>query len=103
MPVRPNSLKPDEPVTLGVRPEHLQLNEAGQFQGEVIVAERLGSETYLYVQIEGGNRITIETHGDSPARIHDRVAVQVNGRDCHLFDSSGEARLILDFRFWILD
>ncbi|HEX5733386.1 MAG TPA: sn-glycerol-3-phosphate ABC transporter ATP-binding protein UgpC [Blastocatellia bacterium] len=91
VPVRSNNSKPDEPVTLGVRPEHLQLSQQGQFQGEVIVAERLGSETYLYVQMEGGKRVAVETRGDSPAHIHDRVAVQINGKDCHLFDSSGEA------------
>jgi multiple sugar transport system ATP-binding protein len=91
VPVSSNNLKPDETVTLGVRPEHLHLNQQGQFQGEVIVAERLGSETYLYVQTDGGKRVTIETRGDSSAHIHDRVAVRINGNDCHLFDSSGEA------------
>jgi multiple sugar transport system ATP-binding protein len=91
VPVRPNNLQPDEPVTLGVRSEHLELNQQGQFQGQVLVAERLGSETYLYVQLEGGQMITIATNGDSAARTHDRVAVQINGRDCHLFNSSGEA------------
>jgi multiple sugar transport system ATP-binding protein len=85
------TLKPDEQVTLGVRPEHLHLDQQGQFQGEVIVAERLGSETYLYVEIDGGNRVTIETRGDTAARIHDRVSVQISGSDCHLFDSTGKA------------
>jgi multiple sugar transport system ATP-binding protein len=91
LPVRSNNLKPDEPVTLGIRPEHLHLSQPGQFHGEVIVAERLGSETYLYIQIDDGKRITIETRGDSAARIHDRVGVEVDGRNCHLFNSSGEA------------
>ena len=91
MPVSSNNLKPDDPVTLGVRPEHLHISQQGQFQGEVIVAERLGSETYLYVQMDGGKRVTIETRGDSPAHVHDRVAVQIDGKDCQLFDSSGEA------------
>ncbi|HEY7911702.1 MAG TPA: sn-glycerol-3-phosphate ABC transporter ATP-binding protein UgpC [Blastocatellia bacterium] len=91
LPDRSNNLKPDEPVTLGIRPEHLHLSQPGQFHGEVIVAERLGSETYLYIQIDDGKRITIETRGDSAARIHDRVGVEVDGRNCHLFNSSGEA------------
>jgi ABC-type sugar transport system ATPase subunit len=82
---------PNDQVTLGVRPEHPHLDPQGQFQGEVIVAERLGSETYLYVQLDGGERVTIETRGDTPARIHDFVSVQINGGDCHLFDSAGEA------------
>jgi multiple sugar transport system ATP-binding protein len=91
LPPRSNDLKPDEPVTVGVRPEHLNVSGQGQFQGKVIVAERLGRETYLHVQMEGGEMITIEISGDSPAHIHDRVAVHINGKDCHLFDSSGKA------------
>jgi multiple sugar transport system ATP-binding protein len=91
LPARSNDLKPDDPVTVGVRAERLAVNEQGQFQGQVLVAERLGSETYLHVQMEGGEMVTIEINGDSPARIHDRVAVQIKAKDCHLFNSSGEA------------
>ena len=91
VPVRSSNLKPDEPVTIGVRSEHLDLNEKGQFPGQVLVAERLGSETYLHVQMAGNRMVTITTNGDSPARIHDRVAVQINGSDCHLFNAAGEA------------
>ena len=91
LPVRKENLKPNEPVTVGIRSEHLELSQQGQFQGKVLIAERLGSETYLHVQIEGGKMITITTNGDSPARIHDHVAVQVNGSDCHLFNAAGEA------------
>ena len=91
VPTGANALQVDEPVTLGIRPEHLQISEQGQVPGEVIVTEHLGSETYLYVQTEGGNRLTIETRGDSAVRVHDRVAVHLHGRDCHVFNSAGEA------------
>jgi multiple sugar transport system ATP-binding protein len=91
VPVKSNNLKPDDSITLGVRPEHLHLSDQGQLRGEVIVVERLGNETYLYVQIDGGKRVTIETRGDNPAQIHDSVAVQIDGSHCHLFDASGEA------------
>jgi multiple sugar transport system ATP-binding protein len=91
VPLRSNYLQPDEPVTVGVRAEHLKLNEQWQFQGRVLVAERLGSETYLYVQMEGSQMLTIAANGDSPTRVHDRVAVWIKGKDCHLFNSAGEA------------
>ncbi len=90
LPLRTSNVRPDEPVTVGVRSEHLSLDQQGQFHGEVIVAERLGSETYLYVQLEGNRMVTIETNGDSPERIHDRVTVLVDSRNCHLFNVSGE-------------
>ncbi len=91
VPVRSSDLKPDDPVTVGVRSEHLGVDEQGQFRGQVFVAERLGSETYLHVQMEGRNIVTIAINGDSPARIHDRVGVRINGQDCHLFNAAGEA------------
>ncbi|MEW6209421.1 MAG: sn-glycerol-3-phosphate ABC transporter ATP-binding protein UgpC [Acidobacteriota bacterium] len=91
LPIRSNNLKTDEQVTLGIRPEHLRLSERGQFAGQVLVVERLGSETYLYIQTESGEMLTLETDGNHPARIHDRVQVEVSGRDCHLFNSAGEA------------
>jgi multiple sugar transport system ATP-binding protein len=84
-------LQRDEPVTVGIRPEHLRVDGQGQVQGQVIVAERLGSATYLYVQINSGEMITVETAGDSLTQIHERVVLQIEGRDCHLFNSSGEA------------
>ena len=44
-----------ETLTLGVRPEHLRVtSEGGDVNGEVLVAERLGGETYLYTQIIDG-------------------------------------------------
>ena len=88
---RPCDLKPDEPVTLGARPEHLRLDPGGQLRGQVTVAERLGSETYLYVQTDAGGLITVKAGGDDPAQVHDRVAVRVEGSACHLFTSTGEA------------
>jgi multiple sugar transport system ATP-binding protein len=89
--IKSDRLKIDDPVTLGIRPEHLRLSERGQLAGQVLVVERLGSETYLYIQLEGGEMITLEADGNHPARVHDLVRVEIKNEYCHLFDSSGEA------------
>jgi multiple sugar transport system ATP-binding protein len=84
-------LKPGDLVTLGVRAEHISLSESGQFQGTVRVTERLGSETFVHVELNENVMVTIKTGGSSPIQVHDKVPVKVDGADCHIFDSSGNA------------
>lgn len=91
VPVQPQ-LTTGEAVTLGIRPEHLRLTpRGGTLQGEVVVAERLGGETYLYLQLEGGETLVVQADGNNTSRLHDRVSVEINGDHCHLFNLQGEA------------
>jgi multiple sugar transport system ATP-binding protein len=89
--VKPDGLLPGEKVTLGVRPEHLALADDGQIRGEVLVAERLGGETFVYVQVERGDLLTIQADGNNPARVHDRVGIKVNSDSCYLFNEASDA------------
>jgi multiple sugar transport system ATP-binding protein len=92
VPVQPGRLKAGDAVTLGVRPEHLRPAEAGELQGEVMVVERLGGETFLYTQLAaGGEMLVIQADGEIPTRVHDRIAVRLNPATCHLFDAQGLA------------
>ncbi|MEK0083973.1 ABC transporter ATP-binding protein [Benzoatithermus flavus] len=91
VPVLPGRLQPGDPVMLGVRPEHLRPAEAGELAGEVMVVERLGGETFLYTQIQGGDMIVIQADGEIPTRVHERIAVRLNPLHCHLFDADGLA------------
>jgi multiple sugar transport system ATP-binding protein len=91
LPVRSGQVAVGDPVTFGIRPEHLRPSEGGVIAGEVLVAERLGGETYLYVQIAPGEIIVVQADGENPTRVHERVAVDVNAANCHLFDQSGAA------------
>lgn len=90
--VKPGSVSVGDRVTLGVRPEHLRLSQTNAtMSGEVLVVERLGGETYLFVKVAGGDTIVVQTDGDNENRIGDRVPIQISGDLCHLFDSNGEA------------
>lgn len=92
IPVKPASLAIGDRATLGIRPEHLAIDSnRTTMQGEVLVVERLGGETFLYIRIAGGETLTVQTHGDDSSRLHDRVPVYVNGDLCHLFDQQGAA------------
>jgi multiple sugar transport system ATP-binding protein len=92
IPIRPGSLSVGDRATLGIRPEHLKLDQANPtLMGEVLVVERLGGETFLYVRIASGDTLIVQTDGDNPSRMHDRALIHINGDLCHLFTQSGEA------------
>ena len=92
IPVIPGGLSVGDRATLGIRPEHLRIDQTNaNLAGEVLVVERLGGETFLYVKIAGGETIVVQTHGDDASRLHDRVPVQITGELCHLFDANGAA------------
>jgi multiple sugar transport system ATP-binding protein len=90
--VAPGQVAEGEALTLGVRPEHLRVtSEGGDVSGEVLVAERLGGETYLYTQVSDGLMLVVQADGENPTRVHDRIGVVIDGRVCHLFKQDGSA------------
>lgn len=92
IPVRPGNLSIGDRATLGIRPEHLIIDQTNaSMTGEVLVVERLGGETFLYVKAPGGDTLTVQTDGDNVSRMHDRVFLHFDGELCHLFNQQGEA------------
>ena len=91
VPVQPGRLKQGDQATLGVRPEHLRPGDQGELEGEVVVVERLGGETFLYTQISGGPMIVVQADGEIETRVHERIRIQVPPVTCHLFDAGGLA------------
>jgi multiple sugar transport system ATP-binding protein len=92
IPVKPGSLSVGDRATLGIRPEHLRVDPNNPtLNGEVLVVERLGGETFLYVKIANGETLVVQTDGDNPSRTHDRALISINGDLCHLFDLHGES------------
>ncbi|HEV7256033.1 MAG TPA: sn-glycerol-3-phosphate ABC transporter ATP-binding protein UgpC [Mesorhizobium sp.] len=81
----------EEPVTLGIRPEHLELGQAGggQLTGTLKLAEYLGSETMFFLALENGGELAVKADGLAKAAIGSTLCVGVPARACHLFDSEG--------------
>ena len=79
-------------VELGIRPEHLTVNQNGDasWESKVFVVEKLGSGTFLYLEKEG-EPLVVETDGDSNIKVGDTVKVGFDAARCHLFDSSKQA------------
>jgi multiple sugar transport system ATP-binding protein len=91
VPVDTGSLRAGDKVTLGVRPEHLRLGAAGDLAGDVIVAERLGGDTYLYLRSPNRPLLVVQADGSDATRVHDRVHVRIEPETCHLFDVEGRS------------
>lgn len=78
---------------LGIRPEHLAPIDAGQghLQGEVEVVERLGSDSFVYVQVPGAGRLLSRCHGNTGLQSGEAVGLALDPAHLHLFDKSGAA------------
>ncbi len=78
-------------IRLGIRPEDLSVN-SGKFKswkGRVILVERLGSSTFLYIDKEGEPLIA-ETNAESIINVGDEVEVGFDPEKCHIFNSDGQ-------------
>ena len=91
VPVCADGIAPGDTVTLGIRPEHLRRSDTGELAGEVMVVERLGGQTFLYVQITASSLFIVQADGDDRSRVHDRVGVGVTASAAHLFGQDGTA------------
>ena len=89
-------------VTVGFRPESLQVVGAGEgFAVTVNVVEELGSDAFVYASFLGNDAETISTGHDVVARVDprlfpakgDTLHLRVREGELHLFDTETGARL----------
>ena len=73
-------------VTLGIRPEHLLVNQDGDasWESKVFVVEKLGSGTFLYLE-KDGDPLVVETDGDTKIKVGDTIKVGFTASRCHIF------------------
>ncbi|MDP2697939.1 ABC transporter ATP-binding protein [Thalassospira sp.] len=85
-------------VELGIRPEHMGLDRAGELgvDGEVEVVEKLGDSVYLYVRLANGDRVTLRAPGHCRIKIGEAVSARADAAAAHLFDRNGQAFAKLD-------
>ena len=76
-------------ATLGIRPEHLMLDESGPYTGVVSHAEHLGADTILYADVPGTGAMIIRTHGEIVQGVGDRVTLAPLAGKTHRFDAAG--------------
>ncbi len=78
-------------LTLGVRPEHLQLTDHAALSGVVDVVEHLGVETLVYVHTAAGATVVARTDDLSRVRVGESVGLTLRPGRASLFDASGAA------------
>lgn len=96
---RDPDIGPGDPVTLGIRPEHVCVGEpvgeeVAPFDGTVELVERLGGETLAHVRVPAlaaDQDIIVKLTGDAPLRIGSALRVGVRLSHAHLFDADGRA------------
>ena len=78
--------------TIGIRPEHIALSpENGTWRGRVGVAEHLGSDTFIHIDVDGIGPVTARADGEVALRHNDMVWLTPDQSRMHRFDQGGKA------------
>ena len=79
-------------LSLGIRPEHLGIGDGdGAMRGIVRLAEHLGSETMLHVDLADGAAVVVKADPLASIRPGDLVGLIAEPRAAHVFDADGLA------------
>ena len=79
------SLTPGQPVIVGVRPEHLEVDDAGSLPVQVRAVEWLGHECLISATV-GDQALIVRQVGMSPSEAGSSLKLSAQAIDVHLFD-----------------
>ncbi|TDN63782.1 sn-glycerol-3-phosphate ABC transporter ATP-binding protein UgpC [Paraburkholderia sp. BL10I2N1] len=104
VPVEAGTLTVGQPVTLGIRPEHLETQTVAHATGapsataatqlihrSVTLIEQLGEHSYLHLDQPGGDVLIAKAPGDIAVQSGERLGFNVPAASCHLFTEDGFA------------
>jgi multiple sugar transport system ATP-binding protein len=91
IPVSPSIARAGEIVTLGIRPDHVQVSDQGILTGRIDLVEELGENHLLYVDVGRERHLTVREPGDAHHQIGQQIGLSLAGEFCHLFRETGEA------------
>ncbi len=77
--------KTNDPVRLGVRPQHLQINEKGNLAGQVTLVEKLGTETVVELITKNGTLFRYAAAETPDIAIGENLKFEFESRRAHLF------------------
>ena len=72
-------------MRLGVRPQHLQINEKGNLAGRVTLVEKLGTETVVELITENGIAFRYAAAETPDIAIGDNLKFEFESSRAHLF------------------
>jgi ABC-type sugar transport system ATPase subunit len=77
-----------ETVTIGIRPEHVEISEHGAVSGVVAGVEQLGGLSYIRLDAPD---MTVQIQGQTRLGFDDTVHLHLPPHEIHVFDSEGMA------------
>ncbi|MCQ2002506.1 ABC transporter ATP-binding protein [Rhizobium sp. NRK18] len=91
----PNTQALSGAITFGIRPNDLKAcqPEDAWFEGEISVAERLGSQTFAYVEMADGQMFSVEFDRNADVAVGERIHLSGNPSAVHLFDTETGRRM----------
>ena len=90
LPVPPGALQPGDSLTLGIRPEHIEVADGG-LAFAVTLTEQLGGNTVLYGTLPSGQPLVVQLVGQASIKRGDTLSVRFPPQHCHVFDQLGQA------------
>ncbi len=93
--IRGRSIGAATTITFGIRPEDLTVCNTTDawLSGELAVVERLGSQTFGYLDAGTEKLITVEFPRTADVQVGERISVKGDSSNVHLFDSEKERRV----------
>ncbi|CDG53542.1 MULTISPECIES: ABC transporter ATP-binding protein [Halomonadaceae] len=78
-------------TTLGIRPEHLEVSrEKGEWKGRVRFIEKLGADSFAYIDSEQTGPLTVRLSGDVDLSHGDTLFITPQQAQLHAFDADGK-------------
>ncbi|MGE6606156.1 ABC transporter ATP-binding protein [Halomonas sp. NPDC076908] len=78
-------------ATLGIRPEHMDVSrEQGEWKGRIRVIEKLGADSFAYVDSEEAGSLTVRLPGDADFNNGDTLHLTPHHALLHSFDRNGK-------------
>ncbi len=78
--------------TVGIRPEHIDIVVGkGDIQGTVLLAEHLGSDSFLHVDAGSEGRLTVRAPGEYDGKPGDKISLKPEATRIHKFNDAGKA------------
>jgi len=84
---------PGRPVTIGLRPENLELAGDGPILIKTELLERLGADTIVHGRLADGTALTARTPGALALHLGETIRLAIAPEHIHLFDAESGRRI----------
>jgi len=84
------SSAPNGPARLGLRPEHLELDENGPLEGKVSVFEHLGGESFVHLILADEQTLVAKLDGAHEFVPGATCRLAIAAEQCHVFDADDQ-------------